>query len=238
MAREVFIVAGLAAKAKNLRPFAVLGEMFAEDSRVHYINGAMSVRGRLTVTPPSVQVDAILRRVDKTKADILIITQSLAAVAAMHCIEDRPDRYIQAVSIAPPLPNPAEVLKHDTMKRRITRLPGSVTIPSFSFARDDIGPETPVTDTVDVTITPKFFAEIEHESVGFIDRMKRLASDGSMRLIIPRDDWNTEAVRIAADMPNTLQVDGPHSLYAPQAELQITCQSVHDFALGSYPIAV
>lgn len=214
MSRDIIIVAGMASKGANISPLRMLGDLYADES-VHYVDGAKLDNDELVVSSPSHQVaeiDHILEQSNNT--DTVIYSQSMGALAAVTCLERLSDRNIRAVAIAPPLPNPTEVLKHPRIRERMHTINGVQRIPSFSFALGDRGPTDTAPKPVDIMVNGAYFDEVAASSSNFMARVRRLTDKGSLQLVLPTQDWNIESHTAASGLNGVHVLEGTHSLYS------------------------
>ena len=232
MIESVFVVGGLATRARNMPPLTMLGDLFARTgAKVEYLENAVVVDGRLTSLIPSMQIKRLVETmISRTDEEKLIISSSLGAFVSIGCIDELQHKNVRALAISPPLRSPAATMRHPRITARMRTVAGKNILPSFSYARQLQGAGEVIPDPVDVYIPDEYYDEIEQSSDTFRDRTLALVDNDTVRLVTASEDWNTDCLELTARTPNTLRVDSTHSLFSTWEQMQAVAQQIYDFA--------
>lgn len=225
---KVFMITGLGAKATCFAPFIILSRMFTPDYFVEYVDGASWADERLTAASPLDQTEKVL---DKTSAEnkLLIISHSIGIVAAVRCLQERP--LAKGIAIAPPLPSPAEGVRHEVFLSRLKQVDNGFTFPTYSFAPENSHQTVKKgKQTIDVFVPAGYFAEVDAVSKGFGEQVEQLTDEDRLRIVAATHDWNTLAIQAAERYKGTSFVEAPHSLYTPEDKLGVVCAAIYQQA--------
>lgn len=213
-----------------MAPLSLLASLHQGED-VHYIDGGEKTDNGLVATSPSDQariVDKILDGSRNTRS--LIYTQSLGALAAVRYLEHSSNTQVQAVAIAPPLPDPLKLLHHSRIVSRMHQVKGKYMMPSYSFALGASGPSALAPTPIDVRIDDSYFADVAANSRDFLERVKRLLEDRLLKLVLPTRDWNSEASNSVAGLQGVFTVDGTHSLHSTPEDMVNTATEIYNIA--------
>jgi pimeloyl-ACP methyl ester carboxylesterase len=228
MSQEVVIIGGVANKPANLAQFKLLGSLLSESSSLHYINGAHLEDGQLQVTSSTEQfeeTDAIVEK--KPGTDFLIIAHSMGSIAAVKTVAKHPDR-TRGVLIAPPLPSPIDLYYHRRSQAKMQEVDGRRVLPSYSFALGENGPSDILPKPANVLMPDSYIDDLVSHSGTFQDEVKSLASKGLLKLVVPKQDWNTAILEATTSIPGIISLDSTHSLHGSQSEMERNCHYLAD----------
>lgn len=225
---EVIVAGALATKASNIAPSRYAAEMIAGGQPVHYVHGGVpNENGDLYVATPSQQEHQITRIIEGNPTQsFVILSQSMGALAALSCVEKFNTPRVNAISIAPPLLYPSDVIRHPRITTMSKISNGRLILPSRSFALGDNGPTrqrvdpSELPDPLQLTVPTALFDEIDEANLGYWGRTVAAVEKGSLKIIMPTEDWNKAALESARDLPTVHYLDGPHSLINDAATLQ------------------
>lgn len=227
---HAIIVAGMASKARNLAPLALIGSHFVADNTT-FIDGGVQRQNGLWVASPSEQISAIQKHIERVpQAKTVIFSHSLGALAAIQVAESVATD-ISVIALSPPLLRPTTLLTHPRLLGRIRTTPdGRNYIPSHSFAPQDEGPELAPQEPVPVNIGDTYAEDIYEHSHNFATRAHRLCNSGVLRFVIPDQDWNEPARQYGPDFAGSIMVPGIHSFQAEPAVMAKTMYAICEIA--------
>lgn len=236
---EVIVVGALATKVSNIAPFRYTAEHIAEDATsIHYVHGGLENQdGTLQVATPSeqaAQINAVIEQY--CEKDILIISQSMGALAALACVEQSSSR-VKAISASPPLLYPSDVIRHPRILTRSRISNGQLFLPSYSFALGEAGPSAQPPTPVELAVTPELFNEIDTINGEYWDRTIAAIEADKLRIVMPTEDWNQAALNSSRQLAHVEYLQGPHSLITEQTLLQKNIGAIARLASSFKPTA-
>lgn len=227
-ATNAVIIAGMASKAANLAPLALLASHFAPE-RVAFVDGGIERNKGTWVASPSEQIIVAQKQLeDLPQGRTILISHSLGALAALHLLEENSPE-LSVVALSPPLLAPSSLLVHPRLLSRLqTTKDGRSYIPSYSYAhQDDIFGEVP-DNPVPVNIAENYAEDIYEHGADFAARSHNMCEKGLLRFIIADEDWNQSALIHGPQFKGTLFMPGIHSFQADKEIMEKTMQTIYD----------
>lgn len=223
---EVIVTGALATKVSNIAPMRYTAEAIAGKNAVHYVHGGIvNGQGELSVATPSDQEAQITEIIERNPTkNYIILSQSMGALAALACVEKFYYDNVKAISVAPPLLYPSDVIRHPRITTMSKVQDGKLILPSRSFALGDSGPvymePSKLPTPLELTVPTELFEEIDSANAEYWDRTTTAINEGGLRIVMPTEDWNTAALEASQDLPQVQYLKGPHSLITEDATLQ------------------
>ncbi len=224
---EVILISGLASKGANLAPLRTIAETVANGEPVSYVDGGHIEDDKLVVSSP---LDQMLRAIDiiekKGDKDFVVVSHCMGAVAALTLTDFYASDRVRTIMLSPPLRDPLSVLHNPHIQGRVRPDGGTLYMPSSSFALAENGPSLDIMEPARLTYRPELAAEIEFMSDCFKQRTQGAVDKGRLSVILPEEDWNTQAAHALADSPHVIHVPGPHSFHTDDVTLRETAASI------------
>ena len=178
----------------------------------HRVEGVHSAAGKLEVSSPSHQQKELDAICQKTAERRVLVSHCSGALAVINMLKETTSG-LSGLLIAPPLPNPIDVLTSAFVEKTMQKIHGA--------------PHAYVDNLLPIKNEPPSFAaiprdyykEVSAASPNFYDTVKELVGEGVVKLAIPTRDWNKLAVTATAnwlDPEKVLRLDARHDLSAPK----------------------
>jgi len=226
---EVIVTGALATKVSNIAPMRYTAETITGGlAPVHYVHGGITnAEGVLTVATPSQQEAQITEIIERSSSEsFVILSQSMGALAALSSIEKFNSPNVTAISVAPPLLYPSDIIRHPRITTVSKMVNGGLILPSRSFALGDSGPTQRAVDPstlpepLQLAVPTELFDEIDEINENYWARTVQAVEANRLQIVMPTEDWNKAALTASHDLPEVHYLPGPHSLITDEETLR------------------